>query len=100
MSDTGAVATILAAVIAAAAVVMVGLREKATKRLIADCRLAVRDLQRFRQLEDLYATEVAQFKGETPTAVKREMRGRLQSPIANYGEPARIEKLLGLLDKA
>jgi hypothetical protein len=96
----GAIGTILAAVVTAVAVVLVGLKDKATRQLTADCRLAVRDLRRFRELEDLYAAELARLKGKkaTATSVKLEMRGRLQTPIADYGEPARINRLLGRLD--
>ena len=96
----GAIGAILAAAVTALAVVVVGRRDKATKQLIADCRLAVRDLQRLRELEDLYAAELARLKGQkaTTTSVKLEMRGRLQAPIADYGEPARINRLLERLN--
>ena len=82
----------------------VKLKDGETNRLIAECQLAVRDLQRFRKLEDVYALELARIKGEKAEVLRKKMRRHEQikedDRIGAYGEPVRISKLVRLLDKA
>ena len=90
----GPIATVVAATIGAIAVYVTHRQ----KERLAECRLAVRDLQRFRELEELWAEEL--FK-QSPSATSAEavrlrLRGLLPTDhaIGVYGEPKRIKKLL------
>ena len=98
---------VLAGLVAALASLWVARKDKKTKQLMAECRLAVRDLKRFRELEDRYASELACLKREKPEALRRKMRKHdgeevieERDRIGTYGEPVRIDKLLRLLDNA
>jgi hypothetical protein len=66
-----------------------------------DCRLAIRDLKRFRQLEDIWAEELIKHRPDAASAnaERIRLRGLLLSgdAIGAYGEPKRIEKLLAHL---
>jgi hypothetical protein len=67
-------------------------------QLMADCRSAIKDLKRFRQLEDKWAEEISTLKpGSLPEAERKRVRGLLNDKIGQFGEPARIEKLLNRL---
>ena len=63
-----------------------------------DCRLAVTDLQRFRELEELWAEELFKHSpGATSTeAIRLRLRSMLptDNAIGVYGEPKRIKRLL------
>lgn len=99
----GALGVILGAAVTALATVWVGRKDKETKNLIAACRRAVRDLERFRKLEDLYAAELAQIKGEKAETVRKKMRRHEEirtDKIGDYGQPDRINKLARRLDNA
>jgi len=61
---------------------------------MAECRSAIEDLKRFRQLEDKWADELSSLKGSSPKAERMRVRGLLTDKIGQYGEPARIDKLL------
>ena len=71
-------------------------------QLIRDCRLAVKDLRRFRDLEELWAEELSGFKhSTTPEAERRRLRDLLNvkgDGIGDYGEPKKIQKLLDRLE--
>jgi hypothetical protein len=123
MSDglwLGALGVILAAVVTALATAWIAKKDREMKEkiaakaremneliarrelLIADCKLAARDLQRFRKLEDLYASELAQIKGEKPETLRKKMRRQLKDvdQIGDYGEPKRISNLVSRLTVA
>jgi hypothetical protein len=91
----GPIATVVAAAIGAVALVVT----QRQKRLIEDCRLAIRDLKRFRDLEVLWSEELSNLLKSTPIAERKRMRGMLPvgNKIGDYGEPQRIEKLLARL---
>ena len=91
----GPIATVVAAAIAAIAVVLTQRKEN----LIKECRLAVEDLKRFRQLEEIWAKELVKYRPDSssPNAERLRMRGKLSAPIGDYGEPKRIERLLARL---
>jgi hypothetical protein len=93
----GPVATIVAAAITAIALVVT----QRKKNLIKDCRLAVADLRRFRQLETIWADELCKNKPDSSSANAERLRMRSMLPqddaIGAYGEPKRIEKLLAQL---
>ena len=91
----GPIATIIAAGLGAAGLVIA----QRQKTLIKDCRLAIRDLKRFRDLEQLWAEELSEHLQTSPEAERKRMRGKLPvgNRIGEYGEPSRIEKLLARL---
>ena len=98
---------VLAGLVGALASLWIARKDRKTKQLIAECRLAVRDLKRFRELEDRYASELAGLKREKPEALRRRVRKydgeeliEERDRIGTYGEPVRINKLLRLLDNA
>ena len=65
------------------------------QQLMADCRSAIQDLKRFRQLEDKWAEEFSMLKaGSSAEAERKRVRGLLDDKIGQFGEPARIDKLL------
>ena len=88
----GAVATVVGAAIGAIGFVVA----QRQKRLIEDCRLAVRDLKRFRELEALWSEELSKLLKSSPEAERKRMRAMFPAGnrIGDYGEPQRIEKLL------
>ena len=90
----GPIATIGAAGIAAIALYATHRR----KELMKDCRLAVTDLQRFRELEELWAEELLKHSPGATSAEAIRLRLRSMLPTDNaigvYGEPKRIKKLL------
>jgi hypothetical protein len=91
-----AAATIIAAIIGLAAVYL----NRRQKELLDDCRAAVKDLQRFRALEDRWAEELALIKpNTTPEKERRQLRGSLNDKIGIYGQPLEIRKLLDRLGK-
>ncbi len=91
----GPIATVLAAAIGVGSLIV----SQRRKMLIKDCKLAIRDLKRFRDLEDLWAEEVSVLRKTSPEAERRRMRGKLPdgNKIGEYREPIRIEKLLARL---
>ena len=98
----GAIATILGVIIAAAALIFTQRQNVVMQRqkiLIDDCRLAIRDLRRFRDLEALWSEELSRVLNSTPEAERKRMRGKLPggNKIGDYGEPQRIDKLLARL---
>ena len=93
MSDAmwGVIGTVGGALIGAVATYMA----QRQPQLMADCRAAIKDLKRFRQLEDIWAQELSRLKlGSSPEAERRRVRDLLDDKILQYGEPARINKLL------
>jgi hypothetical protein len=68
--------------------------------LMNDCRRAVRDLKRFRDLEDIWAEELAAQKGGgvTPESERLRMRKKLTEGIGQFGERRKIERLIERLD--
>jgi hypothetical protein len=71
-------------------------------QLMADCRSAVKALKRFRRLDDIWAQELSSLKpGSTPERERRRVHTLLEKEtgetIGQYGEPARIERLLDRL---
>src|SRR5450759_5692119 len=92
----GPIATVVAAVITAIVIVVT----RRQNELIKECRLAVADLKRFRQLETYWADELFKLKPDSSSANAERLRMRnMLSPddaIGVYGEPKRIEKLLAL----
>lgn len=68
--------------------------------LMKECRDAVRDLKRFRRLEDIWAAELAAALGPDakPESERLRMRRKLEEKIGDFGEPARIAKLLERLE--
>ena len=90
----GPIATIGAAGIAAIALYATHRQ----KELMKDCRLAVTDLQRFRELEELWAEELFKHSPGATSAEAIRLRLRSMLPTDNaigvYGEPKRIKRLL------
>ena len=91
----GPIAAVLAAAIGVAGLIFTQRRND----LIKDCKLAIRDLKRFRDLEDIWAQEYSLLRNTSPEAERRRMRGKLPdgNKIGEYGERNRIEKLLARL---
>jgi len=69
----GPIAAVLAAAIGVAGLIFT----QRQKDLIKDCKLAIRDLKRFRDLENLWAEEVSALRKTSPEAERRRMRGKL-----------------------
>jgi hypothetical protein len=90
----GAIATVLGAAIGAMALF---LAQRHQER-IRECRSAVRDLKRFRELEDIWAAEVMKLKPDSSAETeRRRMRNMLIDKIGEFGEPRRIQKLIDRL---
>ena len=68
----GPIAAILVAAIGVAGLIF----SQRQKMLIKDCKLAIRDLKRFRDLEDLWAEEISVLRKTSPDAERRRMRGK------------------------
>ena len=96
MSDLpwGAIATVVAAAMGAMALFLTQRHQEQIK----ECRSAVRDLQRFRELEDFWAAELQKFKPDSSAETeRRRMRNLLTDKIGDFGEPRRIQKLIDRL---
>jgi hypothetical protein len=96
MSDAvwGVIGTVVGASISAVATYVA----QRQSQLMADCRSAIKDLKRFRQLEDIWAQELSSLKpNSSPEAERRRVRDLLGDKILQYGEPARINRLLDRL---
>ena len=93
----GPIAIVVAAAITAIALVVT----QRQKTLIKECRPAVADLKRFRELETIWADELLKHKPDSSSAKAERLRMRsLLSPhdaIGAYGQPKRIEQLLAQL---
>jgi hypothetical protein len=91
----GPIATVLAAAIGVGGLIV----SQRQKMLIKDCKLAIPDLKRFRELEDLWAQELSTLRKTSPEAERRRMRGKLPdgNKMGEYGERQRIERLLARL---
>ena len=80
----------------------IALRARETEYLISECHRAVRDLQGFRKLESVYASELAQIKGVKAEPLRIKMRQHEQikeaDQIGEYGQPNRIRDLLRRLN--
>ena len=78
-------ATVLAAAMGAMALFLTQRHQERIK----ECRSAIRDLKRFRELEDIWAAELLKFKLESsPETERRRMRNRLMTKSANLENPA------------
>jgi len=92
---SGAMWAALATVVGATIVGIATYMSRRQTQLLSDCRSAIRDLKRLRQLEDEWAKELARLNaGTSPEAERKRIRGMLKDRIGQYGEPARIDKLL------
>lgn len=72
-------------------------------QLLRECRLAVRDLKRFRDLEPMWAEELSSLKpGSNPLTETKRLHNRLEEKTGEgfglYHQPAKIRKLLDQLE--
>jgi hypothetical protein len=94
MSDFpwGAIATVMAAAIGATVLFLTQRHQERIK----EC--AIRDLQRFRDLKDIWAAELQKFRPDSSAETeRRRMRSLLTDKIGDFGEPRRIQKLIDRL---
>ena len=90
MSDVpwGAIATVFAAAMGAVALFLTQRHQERIK----ECRSAIRELRRFRELEDIWATELLKFKPDSSAETeRRRMRNILTDKIGEFGEPRRTK---------
>lgn len=100
MSDAswGVIGAVVGASISAVATYLAQRYSQRQSELMTDCRSAIKDLKRFRELDDIWAEELSKLKpGTSPEGERRRVHGMLDDKILQYGERARINKLLDRL---
>lgn len=90
----GLIAGIATGILSLVGVLIVSRRDKQTKYLLSDCRLAVRALKEFRVQEEMYAQRVAELEGDPSRKEAIRLRFRSKVKINDFGQEKRISNLL------
>ena len=95
---SGAIGAITAAIISAGALLYATRRDKKTKSLLTDCRNAIQDMVRLRNLEEAYAEGLSENVEGTAEAIRLRFRRTNADDMGDYGQPKMILKLLKRLE--
>lgn len=95
---SGAIGAITAAIISAGALLFASRRDKRTLTLLTDCRNAMQDMVRLRNLEDAYAQRLSEHIEGSAEAIRLRFRREHARDTGDYGQPKMITKLLKRLN--